>query len=358
MNSSSHIKSFFLFFGILFFSSCSKENEKKNSKEETYTAEKIKTVSFVVINEQVFNREIIANGKVISKFKSAMNFNTTNKLTAIKIKNGQKVVKGELLASIENSLLKNNLEKTRIDLSKANNKLIEEKINFGIDIKKPSLEKLKIRSGLLEAQNNLERAQIEYNQTFLRAPFTGVIANIEKKEGDFITSSDIFCLLINPNNLEVSFLVLENELQFISKSQEIEIQSFVNKDELLKGIITEINPLVDKNGLIKIKAKILSKETNIFEGMTVKVFINKPLKNVIVIPKEALVLRSNKEVVFTIEKGLAKWNYVEVVGENNNSYAIKKSLKVSDTIIVSGNMNLSHYAEINAIFLNKEVNKK
>ena len=253
-------------------------------------------------------------------------------------------------------MLKNNIEKAKIELQKAQNKFEEEKINFGANIKKSSFENLKIRSGLLEAQNNLERTQIEYNQTLLKAPFSGVIANLEKKEGDFITTSDIFCTLINPNNLEVYFSILENEYQFVSKGQEVEIESFVNKDQFLKGTVTEINPLVDENGLIKIKAKVLSKETNLLDGMNVRVLINKALKDVIVIPKGALVLRSNRQVVFTLEKGLAKWNYVEVVGENNNSYAIKKGLKVTDTIIVSDNLNLSHDSKVNATFIEKEVN--
>ncbi len=154
--------------------------------------------------------------------------------------------------------------------------------------------------------------------------------------------------------MEVSFSVLENEFAFVSKGQEIDIQSFANKNRHFKGVITEINPIVDKNGLIKIKAKVTSKNTGLLDGMNVKIFINKPLKNVLVIPKKALVLRSNKEVVFTVEKGLAKWNYVEVVGENSNSYAVKKGLKTTDTIIVSGNLNLSHDAKINTIFVNDD----
>jgi membrane fusion protein (multidrug efflux system) len=168
----------------------------------------------------------------------------------------------------------------------------------------------------------------------------------------------VFCTIINPNTLEVSFSVLENEFGFISKGQKIEIQSFTDKDKQFKGVITEINPIVDKNGLIKIKAKVTSKNTGLLDGINVKVFINKPLEGVIVIPKEALVLRTNRVVVFTYENGLAKWNYVELAGENSTSYAIKKGLKISDTLIVSGNLNLSHDAKVNATFVVDDTVKK
>ena len=337
---------------ISLFSCKGKDNEIVNFKSRS--ANKI-SIRVSKINFSSFENLVISNGKVYSIFKSEINFNTSNKLDVIKVRNGQKAKRGQLLASLKNNLLKNNVEKAKIELQKAKNKLAEEKINYGQkNITSTILKNLEIKSGVSEAKNNLERAQIEYEQTLLRAPFSGIIANIEKKQGDYITTSDVFCTLINPDNLEVSFSVLENEFGFVSKEQEIEIQSFANKYQQFKGVITEINPIVDKNGLIKIKAKVTSKNTGLLDGMNVKVFINKPLKDVLVIPKKALVLRSNRKVVFTVENGLAKWNYVEVAGENNDSYAIKKGLKATDTIIVSGNLNLAHDAKVNATFVSDE----
>ena len=156
----------------------------------------------------------------------------------------------------------------------------------------------------------------------------------------------MFCTVIAQQKLEVVFSVLENELSFIKKNQAVLISSFVDESKSYKGAITEINPIVDKNGLIQIKAKVNIPDNTLFDGMHVKVIINQPIKDVIVIPKEALVLRSNKEVVFTVEDGLAKWNYVEVQDENSTSYAIKKGLKLGDTIVVSGNMNLAHDSKV------------
>ena len=337
---------------ILFFS-CKKEKNNENDANTPTSiieSKKINVTIDTIINK-TFNHQIIVNGKVLAFQKTDLRFKTSENLVSIKVVNGQKVANGQLLASLENSLLKNKILKAEIDLQKAQNKFAEEKINYGKDnLTKQVLKVLKIKSGVLEARNSLERTQIEYIQTLLKAPFSGVIANLEKKQRDFITSSEVFCTVINPNSLEVSFSVIENEFSLVAKNQKIEIQSFVNKDQKFKGVITEINPLIDKNGLIKIKAKITSNNIGLLDGMNVKIFINRPLKNVISIPKKALVLRSNKEVVFTVENGLAKWNYVEIIGENNSSYAIKKGLEATDTIIVSGNLNLSHDAKVNTSF--------
>jgi len=321
---------------------------------ETTTKERTKGVSVnsQVLEKEVFQKQIIANGKVAAQQKSELRFKTTERIASIKVKNGQKVRKGQLLASLDNDLLANKLDKAKLDVAKANSKLQEEKINYSISdtITPAILKELHIKSGYLEAQNALENAQLLYNQTILKAPFSGVVANIETKTGNYITGSDVFCTLIGQQQMEVVFSVLENEMSFIANKQKVEITSFVDADKKYVGSITEINPLVDDNGLIQIKATIKTSDNFLFDGMHMKIIINKPLVNVIVIPKEALVLRSNKEVVFTIEDGLAKWNYVEVLDENRTSYAIKKGLQLRDTIITSGNMNLSHDAKVNSTF--------
>ena len=108
--------------------------------------------------------------------------------------------------------------------------------------------------------------------------------------------------------------------------------------------------MVGENGLVQVKAiahpqqaKILEK---LFDGMNVKIIIENQIPNQLIIPKQAVVLRSNKQVVFTYESGLAKWNYVKTAYENSTAYAIKEGLKENDTIIVQGNLNLAHDARV------------
>ena len=356
-------KNLIFFFIIISFCCCNTSNkdETDNGVLKSVIQNNSPQVSYTIIKFQSFKKQIISNGKIEALQKSELRFKTNERLLSIKVKNGQKINKGQLLAQLDNEVLANKINKSKLDLDKAKSKLQEEKINYGLDgneatIDSKILKNLQIRSGYLEAKNALKNAQFEYNQTFLKAPFSGVVANIEAKTNNYITSSDVFCTIINPQQLIVSFSVLENELSFLKKSQDIDIISFINSDKKFKGRITEINPVVDENGLVKVKAKITNSDDSLFDGMSVKIKINQPLKDAIVIPKEALVLRSNREVVFTVQDSLAKWNYVKVLDENSTSYAIKEGLKLGDTVIVSGNMNLSHDAKVNATFVQEDSN--
>ena len=345
---------FFCFFLLLLVFNCNDTIKEEYSEESTSTGigPQGLSVTTKVIKVADFNKEIIANGIVEALKKSEIRFKTSERIASIKVKNGQKVTKGQTLAVLDNAVLANQLDKAKIDLDKARNKLQEEKINYGVggtsdeSIDLNLLKSLKIKSGVYEAENALEKANLLYKQTIIKAPFSGVVANIKVKTGNFITTADLFCTIINSQNLEVVFFILENELTFIALHQEVSVSLFTNSDSTYHGYITEINPIVDKNGLIQIKANINADGDKLYDGMNVKVIASKPIKDMIVVPKEGLVLRSNREVVFTYENGLSKWNYVKVLDETSTSYALIEGIKIGDTVIVSGNMNLAHDAKV------------
>jgi len=330
-------------------------NTKLDTEEETEEpGAKIESPGVAVQTEKIvaqdFQKQIIANGKIEAKQKSELRFKTSERIASIKVRNGQKVSQGQVLAVLDTKMVANQLEKAKINLDKANSKLQEERINYGVEdaqLTPEVLKNLQIKSGYFEAKNELENAKLLQGQGALIAPFSGVVANIEAKQGNYITSGDVFCTLISNRSLEVVFTVMENELFYIKNSQKIELTSFAKPDKTYTGAVTEINPLVDENGLIKIRAKINNADNSLFDGMHVKVKINHPMTDVVVVPKNALVLRSNREVVFTVVEGLAKWNYVEVLDENSTSFALKDGVQNGDIVIVSGNMNLSHDAKVN-----------
>ena len=56
--------------------------------------------------------------------------------------------------------------------------------------------------------------------------------------------------------------------------------------------------------------------------MNVKVRVQRVLSKQLVIPKSAVVLRTNRKVVFTLRDNKAMWNYVETAQESSDSYVL------------------------------------
>jgi len=335
---------------VLSIASCESFKKSEETLQNSSSIEEVvPQVNVAVLQQTIFNREVVSNGKMGAVKKTDLRFKRGDRITRINLKNGDKVLKGQLIAILDNSLYQNQLERANITLQQSELKLKEEKINYNF-LDSTSSDKvlsiLKIKSGFSQATNELEKARLEYEQGFIKAPFSGIIANIEVQTGDYVTPNDIFCTVVDNTQFYISFSILESEMEFLKESKEVRIIPFSNSKLTYQGTITEINPLVNEEGLVLVKAKIANADDQIFDGMNAKVIIENPLDNVFVVPKQAVVIRSNRSVVFTLNNNQAVWNYVTVVDENLDSFAISEGLTKGDTIITSNNVSLANDSKV------------
>jgi multidrug efflux pump subunit AcrA (membrane-fusion protein) len=70
------------------------------------------------------------------------------------------------------------------------------------------------------------------------------------------------------------------------------------------------------------------------------------LPSCLLVPKDALLVRDQRTLVFIAQRGLAKWQYVEVGEENERFIEIRSGILVGDTVIVGGHYTLSHDAKV------------
>jgi len=211
-----------------------------------------------------------------------------------------------------------------------------------------TMQLVRIKSGYDLALAQYDLAQYEEKNSVLVAPFDGVVANLFAKQHNTASPSDVFCTVIDMGSLEASFTVLESELPLIKVGDRVEVAPFSSADTKTAGYITEINPLVDASGMVQVKAGITG-NSKLFEGMNVRVSVQRSLGRQLVIPKEAVVLRSGKQVVFTLVNDKAYWNYVQTGLENAGYYTVVEGLKEGDQIITSGNINLAHEAPVTVL---------
>jgi len=303
-------------------------------------------VKTVRLEPSTFYHELISNGKAYSSEKAVVPFKVNGIINELYIQNGQKVRTGDLLAVIEDFEHRTQLTRARQSLERA-------EINFKDDLlsnfsttdttglSSAKIKTSRIRSGLNDAITALTEAEYNFNNTRIHAPLSGVVANLEAKVFNPSQNYQSLCTIIFDEVMEVEFPIIESEYSFISKGMPVGIIPFINDSTNITGRITQINPLVDENGMVKVKAEFRN-NSRLIDGMNVRVVIRKPVPNRLVVPKEALVIRQGKDVIFVREDSLAIWKYVTVEFESSTSLSIKEGLEPGDLVIVSGNVNLAH----------------
>ncbi|MDE6339087.1 MAG: efflux RND transporter periplasmic adaptor subunit [Muribaculaceae bacterium] len=351
-----------LSFTYLLAVSCNKDTAKtglKNQDNAKITTDsitdKIAEVTVMELKPSVFHHEIVSNGKLSAREKVDLNFQTPGLILNVYVRNGQRVSKGQKIASLDPYKLTNQLAKDRNAVASAKLELQDVLIGQGYD--PDALDKVpdevmrlaRLRSGLEQAEISLAATERELKETVLTAPVSGIIANLSANPHNMSSSATPLCSIINDAAMGVAFSVLETELPMVKPGDAVSVTPFSGGDSK-KGRITEINPMVDDNGMVKVWAAV-DGGGGLIDGMNVRVTIRRDLGNALVIPKSALVLRSGREVVFTLsdDKTKAQWNYVTTGLENLGEYTITDGLEPDVTVITSGNINLAHESPVKVI---------
>ena len=305
----------------------------------------------------------MSNGKLEGLHKASLKFRNSEKVAKIYCQNGDWIESGKLIAELDNQMEKMDLERARLRRERVRLERLALIVGHQIGAKNPedipaeALKRFNMQTGFEEAELDYQQALIRYDYTRLVAPISGRIASLECKEQNFPAGDKPFCLIINDKEFEVVFTVMENEIGTLRVGQEVTIKPFAMDSVNYTGRIAEINPLIDEHGNVTVKARVPNSNGRLVEGMNVKALIRDKVPGGLIVPKEAVVLRNNQQVVFSLLKGRSYWNYVKTDLENSTSYTInvvkEGILKAGDTIITKGNLNLANDAELEFKFNSK-----
>jgi RND family efflux transporter MFP subunit len=346
---------------ILFLASaCSGSKNDNEVQEEASTVlpDSKNEVTVSVVKRQVFNHELVSNGKVSAKAMADLRFESAEVIAHIWVKNGDRVQKGQKIAELDKFRLMNKVSQTKDAVERAELDLQDVLIGQGYNpndlskVPEDVMQLAKVKSGSEQSKAQYELAQYELQHATLVAPFDGIVANLFAKPHNISSPSEPFCTIIDTHGMEIDFTVLESELPLIKNRDKVQVVPFSDMSANYTGSITQVNPLIDEKGMVNVKAQVDGNH-KLFTGMNVRVSVFRSLGNQLVIPKSAVVLRSGKQVVFTLKEGKALWNYIHTGLENADYYTIiegtKESLNEGDVVIVTGNINLAHEAPVTVI---------
>lgn len=374
----------------------SQENDNDANTEMNY--ERLREVVFNVKTELVKKGDLIktisANGLVKAFKELEVISNISGIISEINVYEGKKVFKDDLLIKFDD-------REYKITLSEAEASLLNAKIEYGfytreesvpIDSQKADSIKIELnklqklfndkkiteedyiknkdklelsliftgakrddvilnKSGMTNAINAVNRAKLNLSYTEIFAPFSGVVANFDLVENKRVNAGEKLFDLLDVSRLKVEVGVLESEINKIMIGSKAKLKLNAVPEKIYTGKVIQINPLVDpETKTCRVTVEIMDKDNSIKPGMFASVSIEAEIfKNRILIPKEALLVRDKRNLVFIVENGLAKWHYVKIGEQNDEFIEVLDGISIGDTVIVDGHYNLAHDSKINII---------
>ena len=169
---------------------------------------KVLNVNGMRVKKGVLSDEIMVTGTLLPDEEVDLSFETSGQVVEIMFKEGAHVKKGQLLARVNDKVLRAELRRLSSQLKLANDRVYRQRTLLQHDaVSQEAYEQVKTELATLKAEIDAVKAQIE--QTELRAPFDGVIGLRQISVGAYASPSTVVSKLTRYVPLKVEFAVPE-----------------------------------------------------------------------------------------------------------------------------------------------------
>ncbi|AKA35195.1 efflux RND transporter periplasmic adaptor subunit [Flagellimonas lutaonensis] len=286
-------------------------------------------------------------------------------LYRIYVQEGQRVAKGQLLASIDDGGLSSQLAqlKTQAELAKTTferqKRLWEQ--NIGSEI-----QYLQSKTNYEAQQNAVKQLESQLAKSQIRAPFSGIIDDVIKDQGTVVNpgpGSEVF-RIVNLSDMYIEVEVPERHLNNVTPGKSVHVYFPVLGDSVTTKVRQTGNYINPSNRSFSVEIPIPNKDSKIKPNLTAKVKINDYTNEQAILIPQSVVSEnaageqyvyviakdsSSEEVVakkVIIETGKTQGDYLEVLaGIDNGSLVISEGarsvrngqkVKVIDPVAVGG----------------------
>ena len=324
---------------IALLNACTPKAEKK--QEEEIRVENVKTA---VLETQEIARKIDFSTTLEPYNKVMVAPTIAGRIDKIHVEVGSKVQANQLLVEMDKTTYlqtKVSFDNLAVDFQR-----ISTLYNSG-NIAQQTYDQTKAQYESLKTNvQNLER------NTFLRAPFSGVIAAKNYENGELYAGTPIL-LLVDMANLKAHINIPESYYPSIKEGMNVAITSDVFTDKEFKGIIEIVSPVIDATThTFQVQIKISNAGGVLRPGMFARIGVDFDKINAKVVPYQAVLKLqgSNERYVYVNNNGVAKRVKVQMGKRYDDKIEIlSDELKEGDQLVVVGQARLVDGVKVNVV---------
>ena len=306
--------------------------------------ERLALVSKYEIKEQVFTSYIEAQANLKTRKNILILPEFQGTLEKIYVDEGQNVSKGKLLAEINDSGLKDQLDQLIIqrDFAKENYERIQRlwENNIGSEI-----QFLKSKSDFESIQKGVDQMRDMLSKTKIYAPFTGVVDEIIANQGsNLIPGVTNILRLVNLEDVYAEAFVSEKYISNISNGTEAIVKiPLLNKE--IKSEVTQTGNFIDPNNrTFRIEIPVDNNDRKIKQNLDAKIMINTYKKdNAIVVPLRIIREDSEgKNYIYVMDEDkkdgvyITRKTVIKIGNKSNTNAEVIEGLNFGEIIVLEG----------------------
>jgi len=297
----------------------------------------------VVVNTAKLKMEDIAprveyTGRLEPSKKAELKFEINGRLAKKLVEPGSKVKAGDTLLILEEYYIFEKLYKLALRNYELQTKEVE---RMAILDKKSLLSKSQYDKTIqkqIELESFMYRSKQDFQKTFLKAKFSGVINQINIDEGDTVSPNMVIANLIDNSSLDLYVEVRGNVIKGLKLGMNITVSS---KEVISEGelIAFQTSPNLETyTHLLRIRIK----DEGLRAGMmaTAK-FVLPEINNSFGVPVSSVLNDDGKKFIFIVQSRKLRKIEINLITRFEGIYVISGNIKENDIIVIKDVSSLS-----------------
>ena len=326
---------------LLIIFSCSEEvKENEEGKKENL----IPLVVATEAQNKSFAHKIKVQGNVATNKDILLNSEMSGLITQMHVNSGNSVKKGQLILSMDESIINANISELKSQLEYANYMLDKQVDLFEKELG-TELDKKTAENQVNSLEAKLKTLEVQKSKMNVIAPFSGIVDEVYAKTGQLVAPQMPILRLVNNTQVEIIASVSEKHFKNVKKGTELNV-SFPNYDlESMNLKVKSVGNFIEPtNRTFTIRTEV-NNNTSLMPNMLVEVEITDlKIDSGLVIPSKSIlknqnnndyvwILKKSKKETYTVEQifinTITSYNGEALIEENN-------SINAGTLIIESG----------------------
>jgi RND family efflux transporter MFP subunit len=325
--------------------------------------------------EPVMHTVLDASGYVTARRQATVSAKITGKVTEVLIEEGVQVKEGDVLARLDDTearaqlaLARAQLTATRAQLAEIRTQLAQAERDYARQqglaerqfISPQALEAARTQRDILRArlasteeqvrvaQESVGVAEVQLDNTVVRAPFDGVVVAKAAQPGEIISPISAgggftrtgIGTIVDMDSLEIQVDVNEAFINRVTPGQPVEAMLNAYPDWHIPGEVIAIIPTADRNkATVKVRIAIKVKDARIVPDMGVRVAFLDPqptlLTTGVLVPAEAVRADGTAGVVFVYAQGKVERRSVTLGETIGGQRQVLSGLRDGERVVLS-----------------------
>lgn len=231
--------------------------------------------------------------------------------------------------------------------------LVQNKVISEFQLRSAKATSQVAKANIEQAKANVATASINLGYTLIKAPVSGYIGRLIKKQGSLVAATDAEALtqLSDVHDVHVYFALGEKDFvnfkdQYPGQTLNDKIRQLPavkliladNTEYARSGKIDVIDGQFDKTtGAITVRAKFSNPDGLLRSGNTGRIRLSLQHKDALVVPQVATMEVQDKVFVFALaDSNKVKKQGITIIGKAGTNYLVKDGVKAGDQIVMSG----------------------